>query len=71
MTLTDRERAVAAIANGIAVFSMLQSRGEGPPGGAATMHDFVLRTAPEGVRRELSADLIDEVFSCVTSAHSS
>ena len=69
MTLTDKEKIVAIISNGIAVFSLLQEREELPKN--TTMYDFVLKVVPEDIKSELSVELIDEVFQYVTSAHSS
>ena len=69
MALSDKEKIVAIISNGIAVFSLLQERDELPKN--TTMYDFVLRVIPEELKSELSAELIDEVFQYVTSAHSS
>ena len=69
MTLTDKEKMVAIISNGIAVFSLLQERGELPEN--TTMYDFVLKVVPKDIKSELSIELIDEVFQYVTSAHSS
>lgn len=69
MTLTDKEKMIAIISNGIAVFSLLQEREELPKN--TTMYDFVLKIVPENIKSELSAELIDEVFQYVTSAHSS
>ncbi|AJM92537.1 MULTISPECIES: hypothetical protein [Nitrosopumilus] len=69
MTLSDKEKIVAVISNGIAVFSLLQEREEIPKN--TTMYDFVLKVIPEDIKSELSAELIDEVFQYVTSAHSS
>lgn len=69
MVLTDKEKAVAIISNGIAVFSLYQERGELPEN--TTMYDFILRTIPESIKPQLSAELIDEVFLYVSSAHSS
>ena len=69
MTLTDKEKMVAIISNGIAVFSLLQERDELPKN--TTMYDFVLKVVPEDIKSELSVELIDEVFQYVTSAHSS
>lgn len=69
MVLTDKEKIVAVISNGIAVFSLLQEREELPEN--TTMYDFVLKVIPEDLKPELSAELIDEVFQYVTSAHSS
>ena len=69
MTLTNKEKIVAVIANGIAVFSLLQEREELPQN--TTMYDFVLKVIPDDLKSELSVELIDEVFQYVTSAHSS
>ena len=69
MTLSDKEKIIAIISNGIAVFSLLQERDELPKN--TTMYDFVLKVIPEEVKSELSVELIDEVFQYVTSAHSS
>jgi len=69
MTLTNKEKIVAIISNGIAVYSLLQERDELPKN--TTMYDFVLKAIPEDVKSELSVELIDEVFQYVSSAHSS
>lgn len=69
MVLSNKEKLVAVIANGIAVFSLLQEREELPKN--TTMYDFVLKVIPEDLKSELSIELIDEVFQYVTSAHSS
>ena len=69
MSLSDKEKLIAIISNGIAVFSLLQERDELPKN--TTMYDFVLKVIPENIKSELSVELIDEVFQYVTSAHSS
>jgi len=69
MTLSDKEKIIAIISNGIAVFSLLQERDELPKN--TTMYDFVLKVIPEDIKSELSVELIDEVFQYVTSTHSS
>ena len=69
MTLSDKEKMIAIISNGIAVFSLLQERDSLPKN--TTMYDFVLRVIPEDVKKELSVELIDEVFQYVSSTHSS
>ena len=69
MALTNKEKMVAIISNGIAVFSLLQERDEIPQN--TTMYDFILKVVPEDIKTELSIELIDEVFHYVTSAHSS
>jgi len=69
MTLSDKEKMIAIISNGIAVFSLLQERDELPKN--TTMYDFVLKVIPEDIKSELNIKLVDEVFQYVTSAHSS
>ncbi len=68
MTLSDKEKMVAIISNGIAVFSLLQERDSLPEN--TTMYDFVLKIVPENIKSELNVELIDEVFRYVSSAHS-
>lgn len=69
VVLSDKEKMVAVISNGIAVFSLLQEREELPKN--TTMYDFVLNVIPEDIKSELSVELIDEVFQYVISTHSS
>ena len=67
--LSGREKAVAIIANGIAAYSMRSAAGSLPPG--TSLVDFVVRAVPDGLRGEVTADLVDEVFAYVSSAHGS
>ena len=69
MTLTNKEKMVAIISNGIAVYSLLQERDSLPKN--TTMYDFVLKVIPENIKSELNIELIDEVFQYVTSTHNS
>jgi len=69
MTLTNREKTIAIISNGITVYSLYQKRGELPEN--TTMYEFILKIIPDNIRSEINADLIDEVFAFVSSAHSS
>ena len=69
MTLNNKEKMIAIISNGIAVYSLLQEREELPKN--TTMYDFILKVVPEEIRSELNIELIDEVFQYVSSAHSS
>ncbi len=64
MALSEREKMVAIISNGIAVYSLLQER-DGLPE-ETTLYDFVLRVVPEDAGQELSAGLIDEVYEYVS-----
>ena len=67
--MTIREKTVAIISNGIAVYSLLQERDDLPEN--TTMYDFVLKVVPNDIRPKLNIELIDEVFQYVTSTHSS
>ena len=69
MTLTNKEKTIALISNGIAVYSIYQEQGKLPEN--TTMFDFVLKVIPEEIKSELSPELIDEVFEYVSFAHSS
>lgn len=69
MVLTNKEKIIAIIANGIAVYSIYQERGNLPE--KVTMFDFVLKAVPDSIKSELTPELIDEVFVYVSSAHSS
>jgi len=68
MVLTNKEKMISVISNGIAVFSLLQERDELPKN--TSMYDFVLKVIPEDIKSELSVELIDEVFQYVTTSHS-
>lgn len=69
MALSNKEKAIAIVSNGIAVFSLYQERGELPDN--VTMYDFILKVIPDDIKSEVSAELIDEVFVYVSHAHSS
>jgi len=69
MTLTNKEKLIAIISNGIAVYSLYLEQGKLPEN--TTMFDFILKVIPEEIKSELSPELIDEVFEYVSSAHSS
>ena len=68
MTLSDKEKMIAIISNGIAVFSLLQERDSLPEN--TSMYNFVLKIVPEDLKSELNVKIIDEVFQYVSSAHS-
>lgn len=69
MPLSNKEKMVALISNGIAVYSLYQERGTLPEN--TTMFDFILKAIPDDLKSELTPELIDEVFEFVSSAHSS
>ncbi|MBS3926464.1 MAG: hypothetical protein KGZ34_07250 [Nitrosarchaeum sp.] len=68
-SLSNKEKLVALISNGIAVYSLYQERQSLPKN--TTMYDFILKVIPDDIKSELSIELIDEVFQYVSSAHSS
>jgi len=69
MVLTDKEKIISLISNGIAVHSLYQKQDNLPEN--TTMYDFILKVVPDEIKSELNADLIDEVFEYVSSTHSS
>ena len=69
MSLTNKEKIIALISNGIAVYSLYQERESLPKN--TNMYDFVLKVIPEDIKSELSVELIDDVFQYVSSTHSS
>jgi hypothetical protein len=69
VSLTNKEKIIAIISNGIAVYSLYQERGTLPKN--TSMYDFVLKVIPEDIKSELSVELIDEIFQYVSSAHGS
>lgn len=69
MVLTNKEKIIALISNGIAVYSLYQKKGSLPKN--ISMYDFVLKVVPEDIKSELNAELIDEIFQYVSSTHSS
>lgn len=60
---------MAAVAGGIAAYSLRSADGSLPAG--TSLADFVLRSLPDDARGAVTADLIDEVFACVSRAHGS
>ena len=69
MVLSNREKLITLISNGIAVYSLYQEQDRLPEN--TTMFDFILKVIPQDIRPELSPELIDEVFEFVSNAHSS
>lgn len=57
------------VANGIAAYSLYSSNGSLAAG--TSLVDFVVRSLPDDVRGDVTAELIDEVFAYVSRAHGS
>ena len=65
--LEKREKAIAAIANAIAVYSIHNEQGKITQN--QSMIDFILKSVPEDLKSTISIQLIDEVFEYVSGAH--
>jgi hypothetical protein len=65
MTLTDREKTLVIISNAISVYSVYAKNPDTLPKNMSLI-DFVLKSTPEDLKKELSMDLIDEIFEFVS-----
>jgi len=65
MVLTNREKALVAISNAISVYSVYVKNPDMLPK-SMTLIDFVLKSTPEELKKEISMDLIDEIFDFVS-----
>lgn len=69
MTLTNREKALIAISNAISVYSVYTKNPNTLPKNMSLI-DFVLKSTPKELKKEISMDLIDEVFDFVSKTKS-
>ena len=69
MTLSNREKLLVVISNAISVYSMYTKNPEMMPKNM-TMIDFILKATPDDLKKELTMDLIDEVFAFVSQTQS-
>ena len=67
MSLSNREKGIAIIANAIAIYSIATENGSLPNN--QSMIDFIMKAVPEDVKSEISIDLIDNVFEYVSNRH--
>ena len=67
LTLTNREKIIISISNSIALYSQKLQDGKIPQ--TQSVIDFILKTIPESSKSELSMELIDDVFSFISSSH--
>lgn len=63
--LTEREKLLVVISNAISVYSIYAKTPETMPKNLSLI-DFVLKSTPDELKKELSIDLIDEVFAFVS-----
>ena len=69
MVLSQKEKAIALVSNGISVYSLYQERNMLPDN--VSLIDFILKAVPENMKQEITVELIDEVFEYVSNTHSS
>ena len=68
MDFTKKEKAIALIANAIAVYSLYSERNTLPEN--TNLIDFVLKAIPDDIKPEIKMELVDSVFEYVSNAHS-
>ncbi len=64
MVLSNKEKAITLISNAIAAYSIYTEKESLPEG--QSLIDFILKGIPEDMKKEISMDLIDEVFDYVS-----
>ncbi|MBM3895439.1 MAG: hypothetical protein FJ359_03265 [Thaumarchaeota archaeon] len=65
--LEKRDKAIAAISNAIAVYSIHNEQSKISQN--QSMIDFILKSVPEDLKSTISIQLIDEVFEYISSVH--
>ncbi|MEM3065276.1 MAG: hypothetical protein QW177_07880 [Candidatus Nitrosotenuis sp.] len=65
MALTDKEKALVVVSNAISVYSVYVKNPDMLPKNMS-MIDFVLKSAPEELKKEITVELIDEIFEFVS-----
>lgn len=65
VALTNREKAIVAISNAISVYSVYTKNPDMLPKNMS-MIDFILKSTPEPLKKEISIELIDEIFAYVS-----
>ncbi|MEM2786433.1 MAG: hypothetical protein QXW37_07845 [Candidatus Nitrosotenuis sp.] len=63
--LTDKEKALVMISNAISVYSVYAKNLDTLPKNMSLI-DFVLKSTPDELKKEISMDLIDDVFEFVS-----
>jgi hypothetical protein len=65
MVLTSREKVLVVVSNAISVYSVYVKNSDTLPKNMSLI-DFVLKSTPEDLKKELSMELIDEIFDFVS-----
>jgi len=69
VVLSDREKTLIVISNAVSVYSIYAKNPETMPKNL-NLIDFVLKSMPAELKKDLSADMIDEVFEFVAKTQS-
>jgi hypothetical protein len=69
VTLTDKEKLLIMISNAISVYSIYAKNPETLPKNMSLI-DFILKSTPTELKKDVSMDLIDEVFEFVSKTQS-
>ncbi len=64
MPLTNREKMIVLITNAITLYSKKIESGDIPQN--QSIVDFMLKSAPEDLKSEMSMELIDDVFAHIS-----
>jgi hypothetical protein len=65
MALTNKEKILVIISNAISVYSIYAKSPDTLPKNMSLI-DFILKSTPEELKKEISMDLIDEIFGYVS-----
>ncbi len=65
MVLTNREKALVVVSNAISVYSIYVKNPDMLPKNMSLV-DFVLKSTPTDLKKEITVDLIDEIFDFVS-----
>ena len=60
-----KEKTIAHIASAITTFSMQQNTNQLPKN--ISMVDFILKTVPEDIKQDITIELVDSVFSYIST----
>ena len=60
-----KEKVIAHIASAITVFSIQQNNNKLPKN--VSMVDFILKTVPEDIKQDITIELVDSVFSYIST----
>ena len=69
MALSNREKRLVVVSNAISVYSVYAKNPDTLPKNMS-MVDFILKATPDDLKKELTMDLIDEVFAFVSQTQS-